>query len=161
MPPCGPSNEAYLSSPHLEASPAMTFHACSSPAPTPVKPQPAHAILSQESVHTMLSITNHTGKRPSTGPRTTHGPQQSRSVPACSPRLAHAARQFYSTVVSSATQVLRWRLGCGFYQPARPLSPSRLLPLGQRGWMVESLARTQNSIVSIHNTARQVFDYST
>jgi hypothetical protein len=69
-----PSNEAYLSSPHLEASPATTFHACSSPAPTPVKPQPAPAILSQESVHTTLSITHHTRKRPSTGPRTTHGP---------------------------------------------------------------------------------------
>jgi hypothetical protein len=63
MPPCGPhltplatgpSNEAYLSSPHLEASPAMTFRACSSPAPTPVKPQPVPAILSQESVHTTL-----------------------------------------------------------------------------------------------------------
>jgi hypothetical protein len=36
--PPGSSNEAYLSSPHLEASPAMTFRACSSPAPTPVKP---------------------------------------------------------------------------------------------------------------------------
>jgi hypothetical protein len=43
--------------------------------PTPVKPQPAPAILSQESVHTTLSITHHTSKRPSTGPRTTHGPQ--------------------------------------------------------------------------------------
>jgi hypothetical protein len=84
LPPCGPhltplaagsSNQAYLSSPHLEASPATTFHACSSPAPTPVKPQPAPAILSQESVHTMLSITHHTRKRSSTGPRTTHGPQ--------------------------------------------------------------------------------------
>jgi hypothetical protein len=84
MPPCGPhltllppgpSNEAYLSSPHLEASPATTFRACSSPAPMPVKPQPAPAILSQESVHTTLSITHHTRKRPSTGPRTTHGPQ--------------------------------------------------------------------------------------
>jgi hypothetical protein len=32
-------------------------------------------ILSQESVHTTLSITHHTRKRPSTGPRTTHGPQ--------------------------------------------------------------------------------------
>jgi hypothetical protein len=64
-----------LSSPHLEASPATTFRACSSPAPTPVKPQPAPAILSQESVHTTLSITHHTRKRPSTGPRTTHGPQ--------------------------------------------------------------------------------------
>jgi hypothetical protein len=72
--PPGPSNEAYLSSPHQEASPAMTFRACSSPAPTPVKPQPAPAILSQESVHTTWSITHHTRKRPSTSPRTTHGP---------------------------------------------------------------------------------------
>jgi hypothetical protein len=40
-----------------------------------VKPQPALAILSQESVHTTLSITHHTRKRPSTGPRTTHGLQ--------------------------------------------------------------------------------------
>jgi hypothetical protein len=69
--PPGPSNQAYLSSPHLEASPTMTFRTCSSPAPTPVKPQPAPAILSQESVHTTLSITQHTRKRPSTGPRTT------------------------------------------------------------------------------------------
>jgi hypothetical protein len=73
--PPGPSNEAYLSSPHLEASPATTFRACSSPAPTRVKPQPAPVILSQESVHTTLSITHHTRKRPSSGPRTTHGPQ--------------------------------------------------------------------------------------
>jgi hypothetical protein len=63
-----------LSSPHLEASPATTFRACSSPAPTRVKTQPAPAILSQESVDTTLSITHHTRKRPSTGPRTTHGP---------------------------------------------------------------------------------------
>jgi hypothetical protein len=73
--PPGPSNEAYLSSPHREASPATTFRACSSPAPTLVKPQPAPPILSQESVHTTLSITHHTRKQPSTGPRTTHGPQ--------------------------------------------------------------------------------------
>jgi hypothetical protein len=72
--PPSPSNEVYLSSPHLEASPATTFRACSSPAPTPVKPQPPPAILSQESVHITLSITHHTRKRPSTGPRTTHGP---------------------------------------------------------------------------------------
>jgi hypothetical protein len=72
----GPSNEAYLSSPHLEASPVTTFRASSSPAPKPVKPQSAPAILSQESVHTMLSITHHTRKRPSTGPRTTHGPHK-------------------------------------------------------------------------------------
>jgi hypothetical protein len=44
-------------------------------APTPVKPQPAPAILSRESVHATLSITHHTWKRPSTGPRTTHDPQ--------------------------------------------------------------------------------------
>jgi hypothetical protein len=78
--PPGPSNEAYLSSPHLEASPATTFRACSSPAPTLLKPQPAPAILSQESVHTMLSITHHTRKRPSTGPRTTHGPHGVRTL---------------------------------------------------------------------------------
>jgi hypothetical protein len=73
--PLGPSNETYLSSPHLEASPATTFRACSSPAPTPVKTQPASSILSQESVHTTLSITHHTMRRPSTSPWTTHGPQ--------------------------------------------------------------------------------------
>jgi hypothetical protein len=53
----------------------MTFCTCSSPAPTRVKPQPTPAILSQELVHTTLSITHHTRKRPSTGPWTTHGPQ--------------------------------------------------------------------------------------
>jgi hypothetical protein len=83
LPPCSPHltplatgslNQSYLSSPHLEASPATTFRACSSPAPTPDKLQPAPAILCQESVHTMLSITHHTRKRPSTGPRTAHGP---------------------------------------------------------------------------------------
>jgi hypothetical protein len=41
---------------------------------TPVKPQPAPAILSQELVHTTLSITHHTRKRSSTSSRTTHGP---------------------------------------------------------------------------------------
>jgi hypothetical protein len=59
----------------MEASPVKTFRTCSSPAPTPVKPQPAPAILSQESVHKTLSITHHTRKGPSTGPRTTHAPQ--------------------------------------------------------------------------------------
>jgi hypothetical protein len=73
--PPGPSNESYLSSPHLEASPATTFRACSSRAPTLVQPQSAPAILSQKSVHTTSSITHHTRKRPSTSPRTTHGPQ--------------------------------------------------------------------------------------
>jgi hypothetical protein len=79
--PPGPSNEAYLSSPHLEASPATTFHAGSSPAPTRVKSKPAPAILSQESVHTTLSITHHTRKRPSTDPRTTHGPHLGLAIP--------------------------------------------------------------------------------
>jgi hypothetical protein len=78
--PPGPSNEAYLSSPHPEASPASTFRACSSPAPTLVKSQHAPAILSQESVHTTLSIPHHTRRRPSTGPRTTHGPQEATLV---------------------------------------------------------------------------------
>jgi hypothetical protein len=73
--PPGPSNEAYFPCPHLEASTAMTFRTCSSPAPALVKPQPAPSILSQELVHTMLSITHHNRKRPSTGPRTTNGPQ--------------------------------------------------------------------------------------
>jgi hypothetical protein len=45
--PPGPLNQAYLSSPHLEASPAMTFRACSSPAPTLVKPQLAPSILAK------------------------------------------------------------------------------------------------------------------
>jgi hypothetical protein len=53
----------------------MTFRTCSAPASTLVKPQPAPAILSQELVHTTLSITHHTRKHPSTGPRTTHGPK--------------------------------------------------------------------------------------
>jgi hypothetical protein len=59
LPPCGP-HFTPLATGSLEpgllvfsgASPATTFLACSSPAPTRVKPQPAHAILSQESVHT-------------------------------------------------------------------------------------------------------------
>jgi hypothetical protein len=71
-----------LSSPHLEASTTTTFRACCSPAPTRVKPQPAPAILSQESVHTTLSITHHTRKRPSTGSLTTYGPQRAAARPA-------------------------------------------------------------------------------
>jgi hypothetical protein len=67
----GPLNQAYLSAPHLEASLTSTFHVCSSPALAPIKPQPAPTILSQESVHTTLSITHHIRKRPSTGPRAT------------------------------------------------------------------------------------------
>jgi hypothetical protein len=59
---------------------ARTFRACSSLAPTRVKPQPAPAILKQESVHATLSITHHTRKLPSTGPRTTHGEDQERPV---------------------------------------------------------------------------------
>jgi hypothetical protein len=84
LPPCGPHltplaigslERSLIVFSTLEASPATTFRACSAPAPTLVKPQPAPAILRQESVHTMLSIAHHTRKRPSTGPQTTHGPQ--------------------------------------------------------------------------------------
>jgi hypothetical protein len=75
--PPGPLNKDYLSSPHLEASRATIFRSCSSPTQTPVKLQPAPAILSQELVHTTLSITHHTRKRSSTGTRSTHGPQWS------------------------------------------------------------------------------------
>jgi hypothetical protein len=41
--------------------------------------------LAQESVHTTLSITHHTRKRPSTGPRTTHGPHLLARPQACRP----------------------------------------------------------------------------
>jgi hypothetical protein len=71
----------------------MTFRACSSPAPTRVKPQPAPAILSQESVHTMLSITHHTRERPSTGPRTTHGPHPRHQVPCNRSRVVPGAHR--------------------------------------------------------------------
>jgi hypothetical protein len=50
--------------------PAQTFHVCSSPAPTQIKPQHAPATLGQESVHTTLLIII-TKEWPSTGPRTT------------------------------------------------------------------------------------------
>jgi hypothetical protein len=84
LPPCGP-HLTPLATGSLEPSllvfstprglTGKDFHACSLPAPTPVKPQPTPAILSQQSVHTTSSITHHTRKRPSTGPRTTHGSQ--------------------------------------------------------------------------------------
>jgi hypothetical protein len=67
--PPGPSSRAYLSLHSSEATQAKTFRARSSPAPIQIKPQPAPAILGQESVHTTLSITHHTKERPSTGPR--------------------------------------------------------------------------------------------
>jgi hypothetical protein len=84
MPPCGP-HLTPLATGSLERS-LLVFSTpggltgddlsrLSSHAPTPVKPQPAPALLNQESVHTMLSITHYTRKRLSTGPRTTHGPQ--------------------------------------------------------------------------------------
>jgi hypothetical protein len=84
MPPCGP-HLTPLATVSLERSLfvfstpggltgddlSRMFFTC----PTRVKPQPAPSILSQEPVHTTLSITHHTGKRPSTGPRTPHGHQ--------------------------------------------------------------------------------------
>jgi hypothetical protein len=60
LPPCGPHLIPLATGP-LEPSllvcstpggpSTWTFRACSSPAPTPIKLQPAPAILSQESVH--------------------------------------------------------------------------------------------------------------
>jgi hypothetical protein len=122
MPPCGPHltplatgylERRLLVFSTLEASPATTFRACSSPAPTPVNPQPPPAIHTQESVHTTLSITHHTRKRPSTGPRTTHGPHLRRCLPA-------AALLFSSLTAPCVTTVTRTRLlVCGrmFGQP--------------------------------------------
>jgi hypothetical protein len=57
--PQGPSSRAYLSL-HSEATLVKTFRAHSLHAPTQIKLQPAPAILGQELVHTMLSITHHT-----------------------------------------------------------------------------------------------------
>jgi hypothetical protein len=57
--------------------------------------------------------------------------------------------------------LLWWGLGCGFFQPALPPCPSRLRPLGLRGRKAESPASTRRSVVSIHNIARQVLNYST
>jgi hypothetical protein len=68
--PPGPSSQAYLSLHSSEATQGKTFRARSSPAPTEIKPQHAPAILGQESVYTMLSITHHTKERPSTSPQT-------------------------------------------------------------------------------------------
>jgi hypothetical protein len=115
--PPSPSNESYLSSPHVEASPATTFRACSSPAPTRVKPQPAPAILSQESVHTTLSITHHTRKRPSTGPRTTHGPHSLSPV-----RRRRAVRGLPSSDLDWAVQIT-----C---DPGQYWSTRRAAPIG-------------------------------
>jgi hypothetical protein len=71
LPPCGPhltpsatgSLEPSLLVHSTPGGPlTQTFRPCSSPAPTPIKLQPTPAILSQESVHSTLSITHHTGK---------------------------------------------------------------------------------------------------
>jgi hypothetical protein len=68
--PPGPSSQAYLSFHSRRPHKALTFRARSSLAPTQIKPQPTPVILGQESVHTTLSITHHSQKWPSTGPRT-------------------------------------------------------------------------------------------
>jgi hypothetical protein len=68
--PPGPSNKILLVSPllggHRGIDLSHLFFICT----TQIKLQPSPAILGQESVHTMLSITHHTKERPSTGPRT-------------------------------------------------------------------------------------------
>jgi hypothetical protein len=55
-----------------------------------IKPQPAPAILSQESVHTTLSIIHHSQERPSTGPQTL----QSSISPLMSKLTTHTSNQF-------------------------------------------------------------------
>jgi hypothetical protein len=55
-----------------------------------IKPQPALAILGQESVHTMLSITHHSHERPSTGPWTL----RSSISPLMSALTTHTSNQF-------------------------------------------------------------------
>jgi hypothetical protein len=89
MPPCGPQLTLLATRSLEQRLPVFStpggltsddLSRFSSPAPTPVKSQPAPAILSQESVHTTLSITHHTRKRPYTGPRTTHGPHNKREA---------------------------------------------------------------------------------
>jgi hypothetical protein len=129
LPPCGP-NLTPLATGSLEPSllvfstpgglTGTTFHASSSPAPTPVKPQPAPAILSQESVHTTLSITHHTRKRPSTGPRTTHGPQT----------CLASTQVLRSRRVSSASKSLDCVVA---HRSDRCSSPVRPVPTGQTG----------------------------
>jgi hypothetical protein len=67
----GSLEPSLLVCPHMEASLTSTFLTCSSLAPAPIKSRPAPVILGQESIHKMLSITHHTRKRPTNGPRTT------------------------------------------------------------------------------------------
>jgi hypothetical protein len=55
-----------------------------------IKPQPALAILGQESVHTTLSITRHSQERPSTGPWTLW----SSISPLMSALTTHTSNQF-------------------------------------------------------------------
>jgi hypothetical protein len=55
-----------------------------------IKPQPAPAILGQESVHTTLLITHHNQERPSTGSRTL----RSSISPLMSALTTHISNQF-------------------------------------------------------------------
>jgi hypothetical protein len=55
-----------------------------------IKPQPALAILGQESVHTTLSNTHHSQERPSTGPQTL----RSSISPLMSALTTHTSNQF-------------------------------------------------------------------
>jgi hypothetical protein len=55
-----------------------------------IKPKPAPAILSQESVHTTLSITHHSQERPSTG----HRVLRSSISPLLSALTTHTSNQF-------------------------------------------------------------------
>jgi hypothetical protein len=59
--PPGLWNQAYLSLHHQEATSAKTFRTYASPATAQNKTHPTPAVLRQESVHTLLSITHHGG----------------------------------------------------------------------------------------------------
>jgi hypothetical protein len=167
MPPCGP-HLTPLPTGSLERSLLVfstpggligdNLRACSSPTPTPVKPQPGPTILSQESVHTTLSITHHTRKRPSTSPRTTHGPQRGKAKPRSAAKSAKVTTLSSSRIrqTRKMRRCFRSSSSCGRGSAALdcPMSPSsmilrlvwRLVCLRRRGgcatWHASALPRS-------------------
>lgn len=78
--PPGPSNQAYLSLLPSEAAMAKTFRACSSPAPTLIKPHPAHTNTKPRvSPH---HVVNHSSQR------SDHPPVLGRSWSSISPLMS-------------------------------------------------------------------------
>jgi hypothetical protein len=71
---------------------------------------------------------------------------------------------FHATATMPAAELKKFDGGGWTAAPLgrlEPPCPSHLLPLDQQGRTKESPVTTQNSIVSTHNTSRQVLDYST